>query len=480
MKDYDIIVIGAGSGGLANALMFNELNLKVLIVDIHVSNFGGECVHSGCIPSKALLEAAKNFNSAKKLKLFSDQKSTVQPNWNKIQSHIKKIQQELYEEESPTSLEEHGIDVKIGKATFSSNNSISINGINYSAKKIIIATGSSPRTVDIPGLNDSLITVLTNENMFEVDTLPESIVILGGGPIGCEMGQAYNRLGVKVYIVERGEEILSRDDKQAAKILRDSLEQEGVTFLLSSEVTKVENNTITITKDNKEELTLENISAILFAIGRTVNTTSLGLENTDVKLDDNKNIILNDYLEASIPSILVAGDVAREAQLSHAAEQHARLHIRNFLFPLIKQKLPRSQMSWVTLTEPELLSFGPSESELRKAKTKFEIIEYNFKDNDRSRVDNTVKNSYAKILIKKGLFKSKILGGTVLAPHAGELGQELLMMQQFSLPAHYLRDKLYPYPTRSRSNQIMYVNYQRKNFSESLKKIAKGIFRLLN
>ncbi len=413
-KLYDIIVIGCGSGGLSVGLFMAKAGFKVLMVSLNDRDIGGDCLNDGCVPSKAMIHAAKIIRNAKEAENFG-LKMNGTTDIKKVIKYVYDRQENIREHENASWLRKQGADVVLGKAHFTGKNEIEVNGKKYRGKKIIIITGSKPRKLKIPGVE--LVRYHDNESIFHIDALPGKLLVIGGGPIGIEMAQTMSRLGSKVIVAHKGEMILEHDDSVIATILCEQLKKEGIEFLFHADVK-------TFTSGNEAAIQLKNgkamqvtFDAVFVAIGRELNLSALQLENAGIEIKDNK-IVVDKYLKTTNKNIFVCGDVAGDLLFSHAAEFHARILINNFFSP-IKKRLNNDYMSWVTFTDPELATFGLNEKQLKERGISFERLEQDFTEDDRAVVDNFQYGKMVLFISKGFLKKQKILGGTMIAPGAG-------------------------------------------------------------
>lgn len=473
---YDVIVIGAGSGGLSAGLFMAKAGFKVMMVSRMAEEIGGECLNDGCVPSKALIHVSRIVHNSNIASAFGWE-VTGCTEIKKALEYVYAKQNIIRKHENEAWLKEQGIDVVLGNATFSGNNSIDINGKNYSAKKIVIATGSKPRKLKVPGIEQ--VAYFDNENIFKIDKLPARMLVIGGGPIGIEISQAFQRLGTQITIVDSGNNILMHDDETVTNILLQQLQSEGIKFIFNAKVKEFTSPNEAIINQAKGVDTTVHFDAIFVGIGRELHFDKLRIENAGIELKDNK-ILVDDKLRTTNKNVLVCGDVAGNLQFSHAAEQHGRLIINNFLSPF-KKKLNNDHMSWVTFTDPELATFGLNENQLRKRKLSFRKIETSFDEDDRAVIDN---NRYGKLILyikEKGfLRKQKILGGTMVAPHAGELIQELILANTTGLSIDEIFNKIYPYPVAARINQKAIVQYKQEGLTENIKKLLRIAFKIFS
>ncbi|MEO6357541.1 MAG: FAD-dependent oxidoreductase, partial [Ferruginibacter sp.] len=421
-KKYDIIIIGAGSGGLSVGLFMNKAGLKVLMLAKTENAIGGDCLNDGCVPSKALIHVAKIANSAKTAAAFGLQVSG-KVDIQKAIDYVYSKQELIRKHENAQWLREQGIDVVLGNAHFANQNEVDVNGEKYTGKKIVIATGSSPKKLQVPGVEK--VKYYDNEKVFHLQDLPARLLVIGGGPIGIEIAQALNRLGSKVTVIHKGAMILERDDATLTAILLTQLQAEGIEFIFNAtieEFTSASEGVIRISGT----VQAIHFDAVFVATGRELLLQPLQLQKAGIAVKDNK-IIIDQYLRTTNKNVFVCGDIAGDLQFSHAAEFHARILINNFFSPL-KKKLDNRYMSWVTFTDPEVATFGLNEKQLQERNIRFEKLEQDFSMDDRAVVDNY---RYGKqvVLISKGAWYKKqvILGGSMIAPNAGELIQELIL-----------------------------------------------------
>ncbi len=475
-KIYDVIVIGAGSGGLSVALFLSKLNFNVLIIALTDHDIGGDCLNDGCIPSKALLHVSMIAHWAKKaeeLGLKVSGKVDIQ----KAVKYVYDRQEIIREHENAEWLKKRGLDVALGEAHFTGKNTIAVNGKVFKGKKIVIATGSQPVKLSVPGVE--LVKYYDNKSIFQIDDLPGRLLVIGGGPIGIEIAQAFSRLGSKVTVVHRGTDILEHDDDTLTNILLAQLEKEGLEILLETEVEKFASSTIAVLKSVNGKKSEIGFDVVFVGIGRYLVLDTLQLEKASIEVK-NDEIVVDDYLRTANKNVLLCGDIAGSLQFSHAAEFHARIILNNFFSPF-KKKLNNDHMSWVTFTEPELATFGLSEKQLKKRKIEYVKLQQDFSGDDRAITDNY---QYAKAILylsKKTYFKKeKILGGTMVAPKAGELIQELILANTAGLSTNDIFNKIYPYPVASRVNQHLIVKHKEKNITSRIKQLLQLAFKIFN
>jgi len=465
---YDIIVIGAGSGGLNVAGFMNAAGFSVLLVDKRDEAIGGDCLNYGCVPSKALLHVAKRIREGKSAERFGVSMEGT-PDIVKIMEYIREKQNVIRKHENADYFRKQGMDVVLGNAVFSDTHTIDVDGHQYTGKKIVIATGSRPRSLHIPGLED-VEHIHTNETIFSLKQQPSKLVVVGTGPIGVEIGQAFHAFGTDVTLV--GPEFLNKEDPDISQVLQSQLEGAGVHFVLNSKASRVENGSILIAEDRQGNETKIPFDAMLVSIGRDVSVNNLQVENAGIITDDRNHIVSNSRLQTDNPDVFVCGDVVGGFMFTHAAELHAKLLIENFFRPVFKKKLSTDAMAWVTYTDPEIATFGLREKDLRTRGIRYEVLVQDFEDDDRAIVDETTYGKIKLFISPKGI----VLGGTMIAHNAGELTQELMLAQANTLGVDAFMKKVYPYPTASRINRSTLFEFERRKLTHFAKKVLHWLY----
>lgn len=334
MKDkgyFDIIVIGAGAGGLNVASFMSKAEFKVLLIDKEEQAIGGDCLNFGCVPSKALIHVAREIYTARASSRFGLSVAGA-TDISKVTGYIKEKQEIIRQDENSEALGKKGITVKFGKAKFTGSNSINLNGEIYRAKKIVLATGSRPRKLEIPGI-DRVRNVFTNEDIFNISFLPRHLVVIGNGPIGLELGQAFFYLGSEVTLISRHHGILDKEDPEISGALMKYLKELGMEFELNVEPIRFESEDLLILRDREGKEKPVKFDAALVAIGRELNTGGLDLEKAGVKLNGSR-LKVDKYLRTTNKNILSVGDISGLHLFTHAAELHAALILKNFFLRL--------------------------------------------------------------------------------------------------------------------------------------------------
>ncbi len=436
MNIYDVVVIGAGSGGITAAVTAAGFGKKVLLIDKNKP--GGECTWSGCVPSKALIHEAKKVHTIRSaVKEYSyDSKNAL--------DHVHAVRDNIYSHETPEALSKSGIEYLQGEASFKDSRTVLVGEREIRGKKYIISTGSSPFVPPIEGLNS--VPYLTNESVFELERLPKSMIILGGGPIGIELAQAISRLGTDVHLVEMMPVLIFREEKEFSMAIAKRLSEEGVQLHLGAKANHISQSEYNITlrfeREGKEQ-TIE-ADALLVAIGRKPNIEGLELEKAGIKYNP-KGIEVNSRLQTSSPKIFAIGDVVGPYQFSHMANAQGILATQNAILPF-KRKINYDHVAWVTFTEPELARAGKTEAEARETHgDSIRIYEYDFNQLDRAMTGGETIEKMKVVLDKKG----KVLGVSVLADRAGELIGEAQLLKTRGINFAKLGSVIHPYPTYS-------------------------------
>jgi len=465
---YDIIVIGAGSGGLNMAGFMNKAGFKTLLIDKSDATIGGDCLNFGCVPSKALIHVSRIVNDAKEANKFGlSVKGKV--NLKKVAQYIKSKQNVIREHENASHFRSLGMDVALGPAKFVSKDTVEVAGKQYTGKKIILAVGGRPRKLKLPGVEK--VKYYDNENIFQLNKLPEKMVIIGGGPIGIEISQAFNRLGTKVTVVQDMADFLPKEAHEIAQVLLKQLQNEGIKFYFKAKTQKFTSSKELLITDEKGKKKKIAFDIVFVGIGRVLNLEGLDFEKAGIELDESKRkLIVDEYLRTTNKNVYTCGDIAGSFMFTHAAEMHAGIILHNFFSPK-KKTLNNDNLSWVTYTDPEIATFGIWENALKQRNIPYEKLTVDFTDDDRAIVDETTYGKLILFISKKG----KLLGGSMVAKNAGELFQELVLANTANLSIKHFFNKIYPYPTASRINKRIITNY----FSKKLTPFNKKLLRIL-
>ena len=455
-RSYDLIVIGAGAAGLYLSISMRTFGFRVLLIDRSAQRFGGDCLNVGCVPSKALLHVARTLHAARAGEAFG---LTVrgEVDMERVADYLDACRATIRRHEDPAYLRTQGIEVAIGEAAFVSRNAVEVAGTTYTAHRFVLATGSVPRPLQVPGADT--VSLYTNETLFDLRNLPRRLLVVGGGPVGVEMSQAFCRLGTAVTVVDGGERILSHDPPEVAAVLQEQLRGEGITFHHRAHLEAFTAPDTARVRQHDDTVVNLHFDAVLAAVGRTQSLDALHLERADVATRDGQ-IVVDDYLQTSNPRVFVAGDAAGQLQFTHAAELHGKTLLNNFFAPaLLRKKVHYRRFSWVTFTDPEVATFGRSEQQLQDDGVAYEKLTYDFAENDRAVIEGY---PWAKMVLyteksRHLMSNTRLLGGSVVAPHAGEMIQEFITLMEGGLGSNVLFNKIYPYPVRSGANQQPFV-----------------------
>jgi pyruvate/2-oxoglutarate dehydrogenase complex dihydrolipoamide dehydrogenase (E3) component len=436
-KSYPLVVIGAGAAGLVIAIGYAKAGKRVLLIE--KGNYGGDCTNFGCIPSKSLIASSHAAHILKKAAAFGLNSPTSACNADESLIRAQKIVAEVRSHEDPVALAKIGVETITGTASFKDPHTIEVNAKEIVAKQIVIATGSSASIPNVKGLNQT--PYLTNETIFNLKEIPKSLAILGGGPIGCELAQAFQRLGSTVSLIHTHEQLLNKEDMAAQTLIAKQFESEGISLYLGYRIQEVhyQNGRFQIVLDQGQKVETE---ALLVSIGRHPNVDSLNLEAAGVHYSE-KGIPVDAYGRTNQKHIWAVGDVTGSPFFTHWAENQARSVLTSLLLPF-KKKLDRKQaIPRVTFTDPEVASIGLEEKE---AAQMYGIATYHipFSSVDRALTAGRTEG-FIKIITKK--WSSQILGCTIVAPRAGEMLGEVSLAMMAKIPLRKLARLIHPYPT---------------------------------
>jgi len=468
---YNLVAIGAGAAGLVSAGGAGLLGAKAAIIERAL--MGGDCLNVGCVPSKALIRAARAVYDLRMAKEFGV-RLTAEPqvNFSEAMERMRRLRARISPNDSVARFQnEFGVDVYLGDARFAGPDEIEVAGKRLRFDRAVIATGGRPAELPIPGLKDA--GYFTNENVFKLTELPRRLTVIGGGAVGCELAQAFLRFGGRVTIINDVARILPREDADAAAIIHRQFEREGATIINQAKITRVErrggDKVIVYSRGGRDSEVLSD--AILSAAGRAPNTEGLNLEAAGVNYSRD-GVVVDGYLRTSNPRIYAAGDVCSEFKFTHAADAMARVALRNALF-FGRAKAPAMVMPWVIYTDPEVAHAGLYEAEARAAGFDVATITEGFEDVDRAILDGE-EEGFARVHYDRRT--GKILGGTIVARHAGEMISELTLAIANGLKMSALADVIHPYPTQAEALRKIGDAYNRARLTPGLLKIFRKWF----
>lgn len=472
-RKRDLIILGGGSGGLVVASVASQLGVKVTLIEAS-GKLGGDCLHYGCVPSKALLYCAQQVYAQHRdfrLGLFKGPPPEV--DFTAVINYIRSVIETIQLHDDPERFRGYGCEVLFGKGHFVGPDSVEVNGEVIRASRIVIATGSSPFVPPIEGLEAA--GYLTNEQLFSLRTLPERLAILGGGPIGIEMAQAFQRLGSRVTVLMRGDTILQNDDPESASRLQTILAEEGIAFITGCELHSTrrrEDGQLCLTLNIAGKTEERVFGELLVATGRKPNLDGLNLEAAGIEAG-RKGIIVDERLRTTNRRIFACGDVCGPYQFTHMAEYQAGIVISNALFRFPK-KVDYSLVPWVTYTEPELAAVGLSEKKAIERGMDIEVLRFPFKDIDRALIEGATEGM-CKFIVHKG----RIVGATILGPRAGELLHEVVLALKSGISLSTISSTIHAYPTLSQVHRrTVNTHFSSKLFSPFSRQLVQWLFRL--
>ncbi len=439
-KKFDIIVIGGGAAGLVAAVAAGAFGAKTALIE--KEKLGGECSWTGCIPSKTLLSAAELINRLRQNQWFGSSVSIGSNNLleSNVMEHVRStVKAAAQASKAADLLERYAVQVIIGSPTFIDQNTINLEKEKYSARHIIICSGSSPVIPDIDGLEPGF---LTNQNIWDLPRPPKSLLVIGGGPIGVEMAQAFNRLGTRVELIQSRDNLLPRDDRELSLELGKLLAAEGIKIHFNKRVKAVKKlaNGWRIEGLSESDQPLE-AESLLLASGRKANLEDLNLEAAGVHYSVS-GITVNDYMRSSVKNIWAAGDCTGRYQFSHIAEIEAKTAVMNALFPL-KRKVNYQGVPWATFTDPELAHLGLTEEECQEKGLKYQVYRHPFSGDDRAITEGKTEGMVKIIATPLG----QIIGAHILGHRAGELINELTLAHRKRIGIFALGQTIHVYPT---------------------------------
>ncbi|MFK7890727.1 MAG: FAD-dependent oxidoreductase [Granulosicoccus sp.] len=462
--DNDIVVLGAGSGGLVTSYIGAAVKAKVTLIE--KNQMGGDCLNTGCVPSKALIRTGKLMNTIRHSEKYGVQKADGQIDFGKVMQRVHEVIAKIEPHDSVERYTDLGVNVIKGEGRITSPWTVEVNGETLTTRNIVIATGGSPFVPPIPGIEK--INYLTSHNLWQLESQPEKLVVLGGGPIGSELTQAFHRLGCEVTQVEREARIMGREDPDVADMVQSRFEAEGIRVLVNTNAVSVETDGTTKTlvcERNGETLRVE-FDELLVAVGRIANTKGFGLEDLDISISERGTVATNDFLQTSFPNIFAVGDVAGPYQFTHVAAHQAWYAAVNSLFGSFKKfRADYRVIPWATFTDPEVARVGLSESEAKAKNIAYELTTYGIDDLDRAIADSS-DFGLVKVLTVPG--KDKILGVTIVGEHAGDLIAEYVLAMKHGLGLNKVLGTIHIYPTLAESNKYVAGEWRRANQPEKL------------
>ncbi len=463
-------IIGGGSGGLTAARLAASLGANVLLID--KERLGGDCLNYGCVPSKSLIYVAKVVHQAQNAAKIGLKPANLVIDMTKINNYIQGVIGRVADSEKVYT---EGVTVKFGEVSFKSATELTLNGEPFTSRNTLIATGSRPLVPQIKGLEET--DYLTNEDVFNLKQLPASLIVVGGGPIGVELGQAFVRLGVNVTIVEGLDRILPKEDREVSTTLTEVLLSEGINIVINAlfvSARRADHKKVLTAKQGERLLTFE-ADEILLTMGRRPNVERLNLEAAGV-MYINKGIQVNEHLQTSAPNIFAIGDVIGDYLFTHVAAYQAGIAVRNALVPISKKKVDYRVVPWSIFTDPEVAHVGLTPDEAEKQHQHTRIVKFPFAAIDRAQAESETTGFIKLVLAGK---KEEIVGAHMIGVHAGELLGEMSLVMQHHLTINDILDTIHAYPTINTGiQQTAFEAYLHGAGVSSNRKIVHALLRL--
>jgi pyruvate/2-oxoglutarate dehydrogenase complex dihydrolipoamide dehydrogenase (E3) component len=476
---YDLVVIGAGTGGLITALIASSLGARVALVERHL--MGGDCLNVGCVPSKAVIRGAQIIHEAREAARFGMPVSDSDlGDFAEVMRRMREIRARISQEDSADRYsKEFGIDIHLGDARFEGEGRIEVEGRVLDYKKAVIATGARAMAPPVEGLEAA--GYLDNETVFGLTERPRRLAVIGAGPIGCELAQSFRRLGSEVHMLERMDQILTREDPDAAKIVQDAMVREGVEMIFECNLDRVDR----VGDEKRIRLSWADgrtrelvVDEILVGAGRAPNVEGLGLETVGVEFDSRVGVRVDDALRTTNRRIYAVGDVCMQWKFTHAADAAAKIVVQNALFavgPLGRKRLSDLTMPWCTYTEPEIAHVGLYARDAQARGLEIDTYEVSIAEANRAVTDGQ-EEGLVKVHVRKG--RDEIVGATIVAAHAGELITQFTLAIQHKIGLGAFTNVIYPYPTQGEAIKRAAGAYTRTRLTPAVKRIFAAILAL--
>jgi dihydrolipoamide dehydrogenase len=466
--DYNNVAIGGGAGGLVTAYIGAAMKAKVALIEKH--KMGGDCLNTGCVPSKALIRTASLLSMIKRHEEFGIASARAEIDFAAVMERVQRVIRAIEPHDSIERYTKLGVDCITGEAYLRSPHEVEVNGKVLSTRSVTIATGARPFLPPIPGMDD--VDVLHTDNIWELREQPKSLLVIGGGPIGSELAQAFARLGSKVTLVEGLATILNREDAEVIELLQTRFREEGIelhTQTMAKAFEKRPEGKVLIAEKRGERVEIP-FDRVLVAIGRQPNTASTGLDKLGIKLSDRGLIETDAYARTSVPNIYACGDCTSPYQFTHmAAHQAWYCAVNSLLAPFWKFRVDHSVVPWCTYTDPEVARVGLNEKDAQLAGVPYEVTTYGIEDLDRAIADSEAQG-LVKVLTVPG--KDRILGATICGHHADDLLPEFVTAMKHKLGLNAILGTIHAYPTMSEANKYAAGEWRRAHQ-------PAGILRLL-
>ncbi len=473
-ETYNLVVIGAGSGGLMIAAGAIGLGAKVALIERR--KMGGDCLNYGCVPSKSLIRSAKAMAQAQKSKHGIGASNPAHP-WQDVSNYVQSVIDTIAPHDSVERFQSLGVDVFIGEGRVTSPHTVEVHKPDgrketVRGKALAVCTGSDPFVPPIPGLKD--VGFQTNETIFTMPEQPKRLAVIGGGPIGSELGQSFARLGSTVSLIEGSPRILSREDADTAAVVATSMKADGMTLHTNSKLMQVDRSptgkVLHLQLASGEETQVE-VDDILVATGRRPSTAKIGLEEVGIKRDHGR-IVVNERMQTNRRSVYACGDATGPFPFTHTANQQARVIIQNALLPF-KTKMRYDTIPWCTFTDPELARVGLSEAEAKQRGIPYRVFTFPFAEVDRAICEDALEG-FIKVLVPPK--KDTILGVAIVGAHAGELIHEFVVAKAGGLRLGQIASTIHIYPTLAEINRRIADKVRSSRFTPTVAKVFKNYF----
>jgi pyruvate/2-oxoglutarate dehydrogenase complex dihydrolipoamide dehydrogenase (E3) component len=469
---YNLVVIGAGTAGLIAAIGAAGLGARVALIEREL--MGGDCLNVGCVPSKALLRAARAAAAVRQAGQFGvEVPAGMTVDFAAVMERMRRLRASLSPNDSAERYRARGVDVFLGEGRFAGPDTMTVGQSALRFRRAVVATGARAVQPDIPGLSET--GFLTNETVFSLTQLPQRLAVIGSGPIGCELAQAFARFGAQVTVIARGGQIMSREDGDAARRIEQALRRDGVEFLLNTRILNV------AAADRGKKMQLECsgkprellVDQILAGAGRAPSVEGLGLDAAGIRYDTHHGVAVDDQLRTTNPRVFAAGDVCSRFKFTHAADAMARLVIQNALFAG-RAKASRLTIPWCTYTDPEIAHVGLSERDAAERSVAIDTFVQELREVDRAVLDSQTEG-FVKVHVRRGT--DRIAGATIVAPHAGEMISEVTLALTAGVGLKTLARTIHPYPTQSEALKRVADAYNRTRLTPFVKSLFEKWLR---
>ena len=468
--DFNMVVIGGGSAGLVSAYIASAVKAKVALIEKH--KMGGDCLNTGCVPSKAFIRSAKIFNYFKRASEFGLESITPQIKFSKVMERVQNVIHKIEPHDSVSRYTQLGVECLTGEAKILSPYEVQVNGKVLTTKTIVVATGARPLVPKLPGIE--LVSPLTSDTIWSLREQPKRLLVLGGGPIGCELAQSFARLGTIVTLVEKSDRIMIREDVDVSDMVTKAFNEDGVKILTAHTALRIEtklNQPSLLCEFNGKEVTID-FDQILIALGRTANVAGFGLEELGVEVSSRGTLVANEYLQTTnYSNIYLCGDVTGPYQFTHTAAHQAWYVAVNALFSPIKSfKVDYRVIPWCTFSDPEVARVGLNEIEAKEKQIEYQVTRYGIEDLDRAITDGEA-NGFVKVLTVPG--SDRILGVTIVGHHAGEIIAEYVTAMKFGLGLNKILGTIHIYPTLTEANKYAAGVWKKANSPNAVLEILR-------